>query len=427
MRQMTAHDLPPLDALNRQRAPETADLVRQCLDRIAGRDGELRAWAHVAREQALDDAEALTAELHSAGPRGPLHGIPFGVKDIYDTAGIPTCWGSEIYAGRTPAEDSALVARLRAAGAVMLGKTHTTAFAYFDPAPTRNPHNLEHTPGGSSSGSAAAVADAMVPFALGSQTMGSVLRPAAFCGIAGFKPTFGRLPHEGMLDFSATLDHPGLFTRTAADMAFLWRGLGHGNGSMGETRTFVTFEEPMDECVEEETQQALRAAEERLRGAGFAVAAVAAPDAFEGLLGATRKLMTYEGAHRHHGELERHGRRIGDKLAVLIEEGLRIPESEYHASLAHIVAAREEFEKFFTDGRVLLIPAAPGPAPRGLASTGNPCCNAPITALGTPAISIPMGTARNGLPLGLQLAAGRGRDQLVLNAACLAELTLSSS
>lgn len=422
---MTAHALPPLAVLNGQLAHGPAELARQCLARIAERDGDIRAWVHVAGDQALIDAEAPTAELQSGGARGPLHGIPFGVKDIYDTAGIPTCWGSEVHAGRTPAGDAALVARLRAAGAIMLGKTHTTAFAYFDPAPTRNPHNLEHTPGGSSSGSAAAVAAGMVPFALGSQTMGSVLRPAAFCGIVGFKPTFGRLPREGMLDFSATLDHPGLFTRTAADMTFLWHALGQGNGTGNEKPNFVTFEHPIDECVERETQQALRAAEERLRGAGYALAAVAAPATFDGLLAATRKLMTYEGAHRHRGELERHGRRIGGKLAVLIEEGLRIPESEYHASLAHIVAAREEFERFFSDGRVLLIPAAPGPAPRGLASTGNPCCNAPITALGAPAISIPMGTAPNGLPLGLQLVAGRGRDQALLNAACLSEAVLN--
>ena len=421
---MTLHDLPPLDALNSQFALGPVEVVRQCLGRIAEQDGELRAWVHVAPDQALEDAEALTVELRSSGPRGPLHGIPFGVKDIFDTAGIPTCWGSEVYAGRTPAEDSALVAQLRAAGAVMLGKTHTTAFAYFDPAPTRNPLNPEHTPGGSSSGSAAAVAAGMVPFALGSQTMGSVLRPAAFCGIAGFKPTIDSLPREGMLDFSATLDHPGLFTRTAADMRFLWRALGQGNGTGVEKPDFVTFEQPMDECVERETQQALRAAEERLRGAGFTVESVAAPDTFHGLLAATRKLMTYEGAHRHRGELERHGRRIGGKLAILIEEGLRIPESEYHLALAHLVAARVEFEKFFSGSRVLLIPAAPGPAPLGLASTGNPCCNAPITALGAPAISIPMGM-RNGLPLGLQLVAGRGEDAHLLNAACLAESALN--
>ena len=302
----------------------------------------------------------------------------------------------------------------------MLGKTHTTAFAYFDPAPTRNPRNPEHTPGGSSSGSAAAVAAGMVPFALGSQTMGSVLRPAAFCGIAGFKPTFGRLPREGMLDFSATLDHPGLFTRTAADMRFLWRALGQANANGDQNPTVATFEQPIDECVESETQNSLRAAEERLREAGFTIESLAAPDRFHGLLAATRKLMTYEGAHRHRGELERHGRRIGEKLAILIEEGLRIPEGDYRLALEHVVAARAEFGKFFSNGRVLLIPAAPGPAPQGLASTGNPCCNAPITALGVPAISIPMGT-RNGLPLGLQLVAGRGEDAHLLNAACLAE------
>lgn len=424
---MRSADLPPLAELSQriqQRAVSPVELARRCVGEIATRDAELRAWVCVAPEQALADADSFAEEIQAKRPRGPLHGIPFGVKDIFDTSGIPTCWGSAAYAGRTPAEDSALVRQLREAGAVMLGKTHTTAFAYFDPAPTRNPRNHDHTPGGSSSGSAAAVAAGMVPFALGSQTMGSVLRPAAFCGIAGFKPTFGRLPREGMLDFSATLDHPGLFTRTAAEMAFLWSALVQESVERDDVLYFATFDEAVDECVEPETQRALRAAEERLRGAGYSVKTTATPQTFRGLLAATRKLMTYEGAHRHRAELERHGTAIGEKLAALIEEGLGIPEREYRASLDHIHSAREEFAAFFVDGRILLIPAAPGPAPRGICSTGNPCCNAPITALGAPAISIPMGTARNGLPLGLQLVAGRERDAALLRAASLVEAAL---
>ena len=179
----------------------------------------------MAADEARGRARTLTEELATGSPRSVLHGMPFAVKDIYDTAGMPTEWGTPVHRDRVPASDAKVVADLASMGAIVLGKTHTTAYAYFDPAPTMNPHNPAHTPGGSSSGSAAAVADGMVPLALGSQTQGSVLRPASFCGVCGLKPTFGALSAEGVMPFSPTLDHPGLFARTVGDMVFLWRSL----------------------------------------------------------------------------------------------------------------------------------------------------------------------------------------------------------
>ena len=269
----SAASLPPLHELSRQiRAGETTpeDIVERCLGRIQKREEDLHAWVYLAEAGARHRARALTEELKATGPRGPLHGIPFAVKDIFDTAGMPTEWGTAIHAGRTPDHDSALVAQLTEAGAIVLGKTVTTAFAYFDAGPTRNPHNLAHTPGGSSSGSAAAVADGMVPFAIGSQTMGSVLRPASFCGIAGFKPTFGRLALARVMPFAPSLDHAGFFTRTAVEMSFLWESLGNEVRPADDgARTLTVVRWPIGAPLEDEMADAFAALTDRLEGAGF--------------------------------------------------------------------------------------------------------------------------------------------------------------
>ncbi|HSD60121.1 MAG TPA: amidase, partial [Burkholderiales bacterium] len=196
-------------------------LVEVCLGRVGETDGAVQAWAHLDPAYALEQARAADAWRLEGRPTGPLHGVPVGVKDVFDTADMPTENGSALDAGRTPSRDATVVARLRAAGAVILGKTVTTEFATYTPGKTRNPHNPEHTPGGSSSGSAAAVAAGMVPLALGSQTNGSVIRPAAFCGVLGFKPTHGLISRHGMLGLSRSLDHVGLFARTVEDVALL--------------------------------------------------------------------------------------------------------------------------------------------------------------------------------------------------------------
>ena len=399
------------------------DAVEQCLERIREREAEVLAWAYLAETEAGEQARQLTEELRSSGPRGPLHGIPFGVKDIYDTAGMPTEWGTPVHKGRVPAADAALVARLKQAGAIVLGKTHTTAYAYFDPAPTRNPHNPAHTPGGSSSGSAAAVADGMVPFALGSQTQGSVLRPASFCGITGFKPSHGCLPVEGVMPFAPTLDHPGPFTRTVDDMLFLWAAMNPGHdpadGSAekpGEFR-FAAPPWPIEGALDPEMQTCFDAYLGGLDERGFDVERVSLPNSLNTLPENILTVMNYEAAQIHGEDFRRHGAKIGRKLALLIEEGLAIGESAYQQARAALDKARAEFAAAVSDGRIWITAAALGPAPASLETTGDPRCNSPFTALGVPSISFPFATARNGLPLGLQLAAGRDEEARLLAAA----------
>ena len=399
------------------------DAVEQCLARIREREPEVLAWSYLAETEARDEARRLTEELQSKGPRGPLHGVPFGVKDIYDTAGMPTEWGTPVHKGRIPAVDARLVARLKQAGAIVLGKTHTTAYTYFDPAPTRNPHNPAHTPGGSSSGSAAAVADGMVPFALGSQTQGSVLRPASFCGITGLKPSHGCLPVEGIMPFAPTLDHPGPFTRTVDDMVFLWTAMKPDGDPSREPALgagpprFTALRWPIEGALDPEMQQRFDAYLEALGERGFDVERGGPADSMKALPEVILTVMNYEAAEIHGEDFRRHGARVGRKLALLIESGLAIDESAYRRARIALDAARADFDAAAADGRIRITPAALGPAPASLDTTGDPRCNSPFTALGVPSISFPFGTAKNGLPLGLQLAAGRGEEARLLAAA----------
>ncbi|MBI1792490.1 MAG: amidase [Acidobacteria bacterium] len=345
--------------------------LHTCLRRIARHDAEVEAWVEVAPQPALGD--------------GPLRGIPFGAKDIFETRGLSTAYGSPLYAGRKGDRDAVLVERLRRHGAILLGKTHTTAFAYFDPAPTRNPRNLAHTPGGSSSGSAAAVAAGMVPFALGTQTQGSVLRPAAYCGVVGFKPTFGLLPLDGVLPFAPTLDTAGLFTEDPPDLQALWERMGYGRAD-------------------------LEATVEPGRPTGL-------DELLETVRPAARLINHYEGARTHEARWREHGAAIGAKLAALVEEGLRVPEEAYQAARAILEQSKAMAAELFERCPLIATPAAPGPAPLGLESTGDPRMNAPWTALGVPAITVPLAVPPGGLPLGLQLTAAWGRDAFLVAAA----------
>ena len=353
--------------------------IAECLNRIAELDPAIRAWVEVAPRPPLAE--------------GPLSGIAVGVKDIFETAGLATAYGSPLFAGRRGARDAALVDHLRRRGATILGKTHTTAFAYYDPAPTRNPRNLAHTPGGSSSGSAAAVAAGMVPFALGTQTQGSVIRPAAFCGVVGFKPTYGLLPMDGVLPFAPSLDTAGLFAKTAMEMRWFWRAAEFGEDSGSPFAPAYTWLEDIPD----------------------------APD-FSLLLEAVRTVNKYEGARTHERLWRRHGSAIGAKLAELIEEGLAVAPPDYHAAVATLAAGRLAMKRVFEEHPIIATPAAPGPAPAGLASTGDPRNNAAWTGLGVPVITIPL--PGEGLPLGLQLAAAWNRDSALLTAAAAIENTL---
>ena len=386
-----------------------ADLLEICLRRIAASEPDVRAWVEVSPQAPL--AEGL------------LNGVPFGVKDIFETRGLATGYGSPLYEGRQGAVDAYVVNCLRRTGAVLLGKTRTTAFASFDPTVTRNPRLPGHTPGGSSSGSAAAVAAGMVPFALGTQTLGSVLRPASFCGICGFKPSFGLLSFEGVMPFAESLDTVGLFTATAAGMAELWwRGFGgrfesdlHRAAWMRWDKTRVPAEDPM--------QHALSAAVERLRARGVTVDEIDAPDGWDRLQSAARTINQYEGARSQRARFEEFGDRIGSKLADLVRAGLRLPQSEYDDARAHVDHMKVEVSSIFWDYPLILTPTAAGPAPAGLATTGDPSHNAPWTALGVPAISVPLPV--EGAPLGVRIAAGWGRDDALVAVAAQLEALIA--
>lgn len=375
-------------------------------------------------EPARERATSLTQELRAQGPRSPLHGVPYGAKDIFDTAGIPTEWGSATQRGRVPERDCDLVRRLESLGCVLVGKTETTAFAYYDTGPTRNPKDLSRTPGGSSSGSAAAVAAGMVPLAFGSQTQGSVLRPASFCGIAGFKPTFGLLPLGGVMAFAPTLDHVGMFAATAADIEVAWRSLGFE--SRGEPASAVTvLDWPPGGNVESDMQRAFRAAVRGLGEMGVRVETVARPAFFDLLPDALRTVMAYECAREHAERYRQHGRDMGAKLSALLDEGLSISVAVYRSAIAALETARRQHATWIAGHPLVATPAALGPAPSGLGSSGDPRCNAPFTALGVPAISIPMPRAFP--PMGLQLTARANGDASLLASAVDFEGLLSAA
>lgn len=376
-------------------------LLEECLARIRDLDPELKAWVEVHPLPALSE--------------GPLSGVPFAAKDIFETRELATEYGSPLYSGRKGNTDAALVTRLRNLGAILVGKTETTAFAYFDPAPTRNPHNPAHTPGGSSSGSAAAVAAGMVPFALGTQTGGSVIRPASYCGIGGFKPSFGTLSLEGVMGFAPSLDTAGLFTEDAKDMLLLWQQLGYPKGA-GSARRLITM--PVPERVESPMRETFAATTDRLRAAGFTVECFEPPDGFSTLAEEVAAVMDYEGARTHRKLWETHGEKVGAKLSQLIVRGLERPRIEYEDALARIRAVKRNMEASVDEASVILTPAALGPAPRGLESTGSPVMNAPWTGLGVPAVTIPMGS-HQGLPLGLQMTSLASNETLLETAAAV--------
>lgn len=400
----------PLETLRQwlNASPPDRDRALQArVDRVRTMDASIRAWVQVMPQEA-------------AGT-GTLSGIPFGAKDIMETAGLSTEYGSPVYKGRIGTADAAIVRELRGRGAILFGKTHTTAFAYRTPAPTRNPRNLEHTPGGSSSGSAAAVAAGMVPLALGTQTRGSVLRPASYCGVTGFKATYGLFSMEGVLPFAKSLDTLGFFTHTAADMLALWESIVR---PAGQTENFVLgAPDPMPE-VEATMASAFQSTLSRLRRAGLSIRSIDIAAMLARLDEATTTVMFYEAARFHQQRYQEHGARLAD-LADLVRDGLLISVDRYDEARRYIDEGKKRMAELYKATPVILVPAATGPAPRGLATTGDPRMNAPWTALGTPAISIPMPVA-DALPLGLQLTAEPGQDARVIRTAVRVQTMLDS-
>ncbi|MBI4265562.1 MAG: amidase [Acidobacteria bacterium] len=379
--------------------PERQRALQLCLDRIQSLDPSVHAWVQVSPQRPTGS--------------GPLSEIPFGAKDIIETRGLSTEYGSPIHRGRIGTADAAIVRELRQRGAILMGKTHTTAFAYKTPAPTRNPRNLEHTPGGSSSGSAAAVAAGMVPFALGTQTRGSVLRPASYCGVTGFKASFGLLPLEGVLPFATSLDTLGFFTHTAADTLRLWVALGHPTGRAEDVVLGVP--EPVPE-VEPAMADAFRNIVSALRSGGASIRSVDVAAMHARLDEASNTVMFYEAARFHEQRFREFGSQVGPDLADLVREGLEIPPARYDEARRFIAESKVRVAELYKATPVILVPAATGPAPSGVASTGDARMNAPWTALGTPAISIPIPVS-GGLPLGLQLTADHGQDARVIRTA----------
>ncbi|MBM3450014.1 MAG: amidase [Armatimonadetes bacterium] len=380
-------------------------------EHIARTDPSVHAWVRVAPQPPTRS--------------GPLDGVPFGVKDILDTAGLPTEFGSPLYAGRRTDADAPIVSALRERGAIVLGKTHTAAFAYRAPAPTRNPRNLAHTPGGSSSGSAAVVAADMVPFATGTQTLGSVVRPASFCGVTGFKATHGLLGFDGVLPCAKSLDTLGFFTHTAADMLALWDALGHPTGTASEADAIAfAAPDPLPD-LEPPMAAAFGATIARLRAAGVDVRGVDVARLLADLAAAASTVMFYEGARFHEDRYRAFGDKLDD-LAALVRQGLATTKEQYEAARHTISAARTRMAETFAATPVVLVPAAPGPAPYSLASTGDARMNSPWTALGTPAISIPMPVG-DALPLGLQLVSAPGEDARVLRAGARLERILAAT
>jgi Asp-tRNA(Asn)/Glu-tRNA(Gln) amidotransferase A subunit family amidase len=372
--------------------------LEKCLEQIRLMDPSIHAWVQVSPEEPTG--------------AGKLSGIPFGAKDIIETKGMATEYGSPIYKGRIGSADAAIVREMRQRGGVLLGKTQCTSFAYKTPPPTRNPKDLSHTPGGSSSGSAAAVAAGMIPIALGTQTRGSVLRPASFCGVTGFKPSYGWFAMDGVLPLASTQDTLGLFTHSAADMLLLWDALGRRTGA---DETFpLGVPDPLQE-VEPEMATAFASALSVLQRGGVSVRQVNVGDMLDKIAGFNEMIMFYEGARFHKERFEQYGSRLED-LADLVREGLKIPAERYEEAQQYIAQSKLHMAALLKATPVIVLPAAPGPAPLGLASTGNAKMNAPWTALGDPAISIPMPVG-NALPLGLQLTADYGQDARVLRTA----------
>lgn len=372
-----------------------------CLKRIQELEPTIHAWVQVKPERPTAD--------------GPLSEIPFGVKDIVETQGMATEYGSPLYKGRLGTADAAIIRDLRGRGAVLLGKTVTTAFAYRTPGPTRNPRDLSHTPGGSSSGSAAAVAAGMVPFAIGEQTRGSMIRPASYCGVTGFKPTHDLLPMEGVLILSKSLDTLGFFTHTPADMLALWNALGHSTGSAEQFSFGVP--DPIPDC-DPDMAHAFRQSVSLLRQAGVNLKTIDIAATLKKLDEANDVEMFYEGARANEARLKEFGDKLDQPLAKLVRDGLKISAERYNEAQSFIADSRTRFAEMFKSTPVILTPAAPGAAPLGLSTTGDPRMNAPWTALGTPAVTIPMPTA-SGLPLGIQLTSDLGQDSRVLQAALL--------
>ena len=409
------------------------DLTQACIARIAAREPDVAAWAWFDSDHACDQARALDAQRVTGLPIGPLHGLPVGIKDIIDTAGIPTENGCEADRGRVPKNDAFVVERLKAAVAVIMGKTVTTELAFMRPSKTRNPHDISHTAGGSSAGSAAAVAAGMIPLAVGTQTGGSVIRPAAFCGVTGFKPTFGAIPRGGILMQSPSLDTVGVFAADPTGAALLAEVLfGHDAADPATApRPFprlskTTLSEPPVrpdfafvrppgwDAANSETRDALA---ELVAALGDKVIEVELPAPFEAAARERQRINFAEMA-RHYFRYGRDAQdTLGPEVRGAMDEGNAILARDYLAALDWKPVLNAALGEIFERCDAILCPAAPGPAPRDIETTGDPVFNSLWTFCGLPAVTLPLLTATNGLPMGVQLVGSHGNDARLLRTA----------
>ena len=418
-----------MDALNQLSATEAAAriaagklkseaLVTACLGRIDQREQDVQAWASFDPELALSQARARDKER----PRTRLHGIPVGVKDVFDTADLPTQYGSPIYRGNRATCDAACVAQVRELGGVILGKTVTTEFATRYPGKTRNPHNLKHTPGGSSQGSAAAVADWMVPIAFGTQTTSSVIRPAAYCGVVGYKPSFGLVNRAGLKTLSDSLDHVGTLTRTVPDAAMIVEELSGApvtsfNGVSGIKPRIGFCRTPYWSQADRPTQEALERALPRLARAGARVAEIDLDGEFARLVEVQVSISTYEMYRALAYERMRFPELISEMLMGRLLGGGRVTRAQYEEAQAIAQRCRARLADVHRDCDVLLSPSAMGEAPEGLSSTGEPTFGASWTVLHCPAVTVPAFRGPRGLPIGAQITGPYGKDGQTLQCA----------
>ncbi len=428
-RQIRARDLSPVE------------LAESLLARCDALEPSLKAWVYLDREAVLSEAKLKEREVDSGAANGLLHGVPIGLKDIYYTAGIPTTACSKVYADFVPDHDATTVTLLKQAGAIMMGKTVTTEFACMDPSPAINPWNPAHTPGGSSSGSAVSVASRMCPAALGSQTVGSVLRPASYNGLVGFKPTFGRVSRYGVIPVSWTLDTMGWLARTVEDAALLLQVMAGPdlNDPVADRRPVPDYLQELErpqaprigllrrffyEHADQETRQHTDEVVERLSRAGAAVEEIPTPDSIESAIPDQQMIMTVEGASFHQPMYEVQAQDYQPKLREMIGRGLGIDAVSYSRALERRLQFVTDMQLLAGQVDILLTPSTPTPALADLTNTGNTIFQGPWTSCGLPAITIPSGLAASGLPLGIQLAAAPFAETTLLAAARWCEQVL---
>ena len=417
------------------------ELLESLLQRIDELEPKLKAWVTIDRENAIDIAKKYSKEAGEGRFRGPLHGITVGVKDIYYTAGTRTTAGSKILSDFIPSYDATAVAKLKEAGVIILGKTETTEFATFDPAPTRNPWNTEHTPGGSSSGSAAAVSAGMCPAALGSQTGGSTIRPAAYCGIVGLKPTYGRISRYGVVLVSWSLDHVGIITRTVEDSALLLEVLVGYDPKDSTTSTLPVppyrraldslspprlglLKEFFHEDANEDVRKNIEKVTRQLGRSGAEIVDAKLPESFSAAHAAHRIIMITEAAAYHEETFQSRMMDYRPHLRGMIATGLLVPASTYLKAQRIRSQFLREAAKILEEFDCLLTPATTTPAPKALNSTGDPAFNSPWSFCGFPSITVPSGLTGDGLPLGIQLVGRPFDEERVLRVASWCEKTL---